>query len=124
MPGPNLNPTLLKGLLIAAALSLGGCAAREFTSIAMEQPGDSGLTCDAIRQQIADNTAAEGKFQEADKQVAQANTIKTVGSAIPYAGILIAGSTDLSNEEQVKARALADRNEHLLYLAKQKGCPQ
>ena len=38
------------------------------------------------------------------------------------AGILVAATTDLSNQDQVKARALADRNERLAYLAKQKGC--
>jgi hypothetical protein len=36
--------------------------------------------------------------------------------------LALVASTDLSNEEQVKARALADRIERLQYLAKQKGC--
>ena len=114
----------LKGLLIACAIGMSGCAAREFTAVAMTQPGDDQLTCAALKQQIADNSAAEAKFQSADKEVEQANVAKGIGSAIPYVGIAIAGSTDLSNEEQVKARALADRNQQLAYLAKQKGCPQ
>jgi hypothetical protein len=109
-------------LLIAVAIGLSGCAAREFTSVAMSQPGDEALTCPQLNQQIADNGAAKISSERADKQVEQANIAKGVASAIPYAGILIAGTTDLSNEEQVKARALADRNEQLQYLAKQKGC--
>jgi hypothetical protein len=120
--GTHVKRELHKLLLIACAISLSGCAAREFTPVAMSQPGDSELTCPQIKQQIADNSAAEAKFQVADKQVEQGNVAKGIGSAIPVAGILIAGSTDLSNEEQVKARALADRNEQLQNLAKQKGC--
>jgi hypothetical protein len=119
-----LERVLLKGLLIACAIGVSGCAAREFTPVAMSQPGDDELACPALKQQIADNSAAESKFQSADKQVEQENVAKGVGGAIPVAGILIAGSTDLSNEEQVKARALADRNERLEGLARQKGCLQ
>lgn len=113
---------ILKGLLIAVAVSLSGCAAREFSSVAMSQPGDDALTCAQLNQQIADNGAAKISSERADRQVENANIAKGVASAIPYVGIAIAGSTDLSNEEQVKARALADRNEQLHYLAKQKGC--
>jgi hypothetical protein len=108
---------------IALALTLGACAARTVTPMAMTQQGDEALTCSALDQQIADNTAANAAYMKKDKQVDAENIAKDIGSAIPYAGILIAGTTDLSNEEQVKARALADRNEHLQYLKKQKGCP-
>jgi hypothetical protein len=90
----------------------------------MEQPGDDALSCAQIRQQIADNTTAEGKFARADRQVENGNTAKVVGSAVPIVGPLIVGSADLSNEEQVKFRALAGRNEHLAFIAKQKGCSQ
>lgn len=111
-----------KVLLFACALSLCGCAAREVTPVAMSQPGDDALGCDALAQQISANSAAEAEYQRKDKQVENANIAKGVGSAVPFAGPLIAGSTDLSNEEQVKARSLADRNEQLEYLSKHKGC--
>ena len=90
----------------------------------MTQTGDDALSCPALKQQIADNTAAEAKFNHDDRQVENGNAAKVAGGAVPFVGPLIAGSADLSNEEQVKARALADRNEHLAFLAKQKGCPQ
>lgn len=90
----------------------------------MEQPGDDALSCAQINQQIADNTAAEGKFAHADRQVENGNTAKVVGGAVPFVGPLIVGSADLSNEEQVKLRALADRNEHLAFIATQKKCSQ
>jgi hypothetical protein len=112
----------LTGLLVVSALGLCGCAAREVVPVAMVQSGDEQLGCDALKQQIADNSAAEQGYEAKDKEVERQNVAKGIGSAIPYAGILIGATTDLSNSEQVKARALADRNEHLAYLAKQKGC--
>jgi hypothetical protein len=109
-------------ILLAVALCLCACAARPVSSIAMSQPGDDALSCDALAQQIADNKTAEAIYIRKDKDVENGNIAKGVGSAVPFAGPLIAGSTDLSNEEQVKARSLADRNQQLAYLAKQKGC--
>lgn len=103
-------------------LCLGGCAAREFTPVAMSQAGDADLSCTDLKKQIADNTAAEAVYRRKDKNVEAGNTAKTVASATPFVGLLIAGTMDLSNEEQVKARALADRDEQLAYLAKQRGC--
>ncbi|MBI3678767.1 MAG: hypothetical protein HY243_19330 [Proteobacteria bacterium] len=92
------------------------------TSIAMAQPGDEDLSCTVLKQQIADNRDAEAKFRHKDKEVENGNVAKNVASVIPVAGLVIVASTDLSNEEQVKARSLADRNERLENLAKQKGC--
>lgn len=107
---------------LAAALALGGCATRDYTPVAITQPGDDALGCAAIAQQIADNNAAEAMFIRKDKNTESGNVAKTIGTALPYVGILVGATTDLSNEDQVKARALADRNEHLDYLAKKKGC--
>jgi hypothetical protein len=111
-------------LAAATCFCLAGCAAKVFTPVAISQPGDEQLSCDAIKQQIADDSAAEAVYVRKDKQVESGNTAKTAGSAIPFAGVLIAGTIDLSNEEQVKARALADRIERLDFLAKQHGCTQ
>ncbi len=90
----------------------------------MSQPGDQDLGCPALNQQIADNTAAAQKFLKRDHQVTEANIAKQVGGAIPIAGLLLIASTDLSNKEQVEARALADRDENLQFLAKQKNCTE
>ncbi|HWA88387.1 MAG TPA: hypothetical protein VG889_00015 [Rhizomicrobium sp.] len=108
--------------MLACALVVSGCAARQVTPVSMSQPGDDRLSCDALKAQTAANSAAEAGYRYKDKQVENGNALKTVGSAAPFVGPLIAGSTDLSNEEQVKARALADRNDELNYLAKRKGC--
>lgn len=111
-------------LLAAATVVLSGCAAKQFAAMPMVQAGDDTLSCTDIKLQISDNNIAEAKFVHADRQVENGNTAKVVGSAVPFVGPLIAGSADLSNEEQVKARALVDRNERLADLSKQKGCPQ
>lgn len=99
-----------------------GCAAKQYTAMPMTQPGDDQLTCSQLQQQIADNEKAAGVLVKKDKAVEDGNAAKTVLSATPFIGILSAMAVDLSNEEQVKARAIIDRNERLTYLAKQKGC--
>jgi hypothetical protein len=109
-------------LVVAIATGLGGCAAREVTPIRMAQPGDESLDCAALNQQIADNRAAVENFVKKDKRVEDGNTAKGIASAMPWVGLLAVASTDLSNEEQVKARALIDRDERLAFLAKQRGC--
>ena len=88
----------------------------------MTQPGDDALGCADLEKQIADNNVAIAAYQRRDKQVENGNVAKGVGAAIPYVGILVAASSNLSNEEQVNARALSDRNERLSNLAKQKVC--
>lgn len=109
-------------LAVCVVVALSGCASKPVTSIAMAQPGDDALDCPAIKQQIADNRVLQAKYARADKQVENGNVAKNVASVIPFAGMVAVASTDLSNEEQVKARSLADRNERLENLAKQKGC--
>ena len=88
----------------------------------MSQPGDDMLTCEALNSQIEANSASEAAFRKQDKDVENGNIAKGIGGATPFVGPIIAASTDLSNEEQVKARSLADRNDQLKYLSKQKGC--
>ena len=111
---------VLAGAVLALALS--ACAATTYTPVAMVQAGDDDLTCAAIDQQITDNKTAQAAFEKKDHNVANGNVAKGVAGAIPYVGIVAIANANLSNEEQAKARALADRSEHLEYLKKQKGC--
>ena len=107
--------------VICCAL-LWGCAAKTVTPVSMVQPGDDQLTCAELDKQIADNLKAAEDFMRKDKQTENANVAKNVGGVIPGLGLLLIASTDLSNEEQIKGRAILDRNERLTYLSKQKGC--
>lgn len=102
--------------------ALCGCAARQVTPIAMVQTGDEQLDCAALAAEIKNNEVEAGRLQRKDKEVEQQNVARNVAGVVPGVGLLAIASTDLSNEEQVKARALADRNEHLTFLSKQKGC--
>jgi hypothetical protein len=88
----------------------------------MTQSGDDTLSCPEIKQQMEANRATAEEFARKDKQVEQGNVAKNVGGVLPGVGLLLVASTDLSNEEQVKVRAMIDRNEQLTYLAKRKGC--
>ena len=88
----------------------------------MTQPGDEALDCAALGRQIEANEAAAARFLHQDKQVENANTARNVGSVIPGVGLLLVLSTDLSNQEQIMARALIDRDEQLRFLAKRKQC--
>jgi hypothetical protein len=108
-------------LFAAAALCLCGCAARNVTPVAMEQPGDDQLSCPEIAAQLKTDRQDEAEFARKDREVAQTNVAKNVAAVVvPGLGL----TTDLSNVEQVKARSLADRIDHLTYLAKTKGCTQ
>jgi hypothetical protein len=104
-------------------MCLSGCAARQVTPVRMTQAGDEALDCAALSHQIQENRGAAAALLQKDKQVESTNTAKVVAGALPYVGPLFTASTDLSNEEQVKARAISDRNDWLLYLARKKGCP-
>lgn len=108
--------------VVASATLLLGCAAAKVTPVRMSQPGDENLSCEALRQEIARNTAAAEDFVKRDKAVENGNIAKGVGSAIPYIGLLLIGSNDLSNSEQIQGRALVDRDERLTYLSTQKHC--
>ncbi len=101
--------------LVIAAL-IAGCGTRSVTPMAMMQPGDDRLDCPAIIEQIKVNRPAMATYLTKDKQVEQANVF-----------FVLIGPTfliDLSNEEQIKARALADRNDRLVLLGRAKGCTE
>jgi len=115
---------LYRLLIVAGVICLTGCAAKEVIPVRMVQPGDEGLSCAALKEQITANRVAAADFVRKDKQVEQQNVAKNIGGAIPVLGLFLVSSTDLSNEEQVKGRALVDRDEHLTFLAKQKGCTE
>lgn len=108
--------------MIAGCVCLTGCAARNVVPVSMTQAGDEALDCAALAHELTANEAAAARFLHQDKKVENANTARNVGSVIPGVGLLLVLSTDLSNEEQIKARALIDRDEQLRFLAKRKQC--
>lgn len=110
---------------VAGAICLIGCAARNVTPVPMARAGDDQLSCPALIEQIKANRSAADEFLRRDKRVGQENVAKVVagGIFVPM-GLLLVASADLSSEDQVKARSIADRNERLIFLAKSKGCAE
>jgi hypothetical protein len=111
-------------LLLACGVCLTGCAVRTVVPVQMAQPGDETLDCAALGRELAANEATAAILLHQDKKVEQLNTARNFGSVIPGLGLLLVMSTDLSNEEQIKARALVDRDERLRFLVKRKQCTQ
>jgi hypothetical protein len=109
--------------LLAAALAFGvaACAVRQVTPVAISQSTDDQLTCAQLDQQMKSNQLAAVELLNKNKKVQEANTAKVVASVVFSAWISF--SIDLSHEEQIKMRALADRNEELQRLKRLKRCP-
>jgi hypothetical protein len=105
---------------IVMTLSLASCAARQVTPIEMTQPTDDRLTCPEIDQEMKSNQAAAAELLEKNKEVDQANAAKVVASVVLSGWFAL--TVDLSKEEQVKMRALADRNEALALLKAKRRC--
>ncbi len=97
---------------LAATFCLAACAAREVTPVAMSQDGDEQLSCAELNKQCAANVQDINQLLKRDKAVERTNVVAGV---LPLPMLM-----DFSNEEQVKARALLDRNERLNYLIKKK----
>jgi recombinational DNA repair protein (RecF pathway) len=102
------------------ALPLASCAARQVTPVSMTQPTDDRLTCSEIDQGMKSNQAAAAELLQKNKEVDQANAAKVVASVLLSGWFAL--TVDLSNEEQIKMRALADRNEALALLKAKKKC--
>jgi hypothetical protein len=109
--------------LVAVAVlawPLASCAARQVTPVAMTQPTDDRMTCPEIDQEMKSNQAAAAELLEKNKEVDQANAAKVVASVVLSGWFAL--TVDLSHEEQIKMRALADRNEALASLKTGKRC--
>lgn len=109
-------------LAAAAVLAwpLANCAARQVNPVAMTQPTDDRMTCPQIDQEMKSNQAAAAELLEKNKEVDQANAAKVVASVVLSGWFAL--TVDLSHEEQIKMRALADRNEALASLKANRRC--
>jgi len=109
-------------LAMAAVLAwpLASCAARQVNPVAMTQPTDDRMTCPQIDQEMKSNQATAAELLEKNKEVDQANAAKVVASVVLSGWFAL--TVDLSHEEQIKMRALADRNEALASLKANRRC--
>ena len=102
------------------AWPLANCAARQVTPVAMTQPTDDRLTCPEIDREMKSNQAEAAELLQKNQEVDQANAAKVVASVVLSGWFAL--TVDLSHEEQIKMRALADRNEALASLKTGKRC--
>lgn len=105
---------------VALLLLLAACPARTVTPVAVTQPGDETLTCQQIAAQLQEARAAGARYAQADRQVEQRNTAAGVASV--FIGWPMLLTMDLSREEQIQLRALADRSERLENLGRTRRC--
>ncbi len=101
-------------LAVSVVAALAGCGTRKVAPTAMTRDGDETMTCAALVLEIKANREAAAAHFLRDKQVENANAV-----------FVILGPSflvDLSNEEQIKARSLVDRNDRLVLLGRSKGC--
>lgn len=100
--------------LMAAALPLAACPARQITPVALSQPGDAAMDCAALDRAIEATARQAAEMAKLDTELERRNIV---------GGILVgAPAIDLTREEQVQYRALADRTRHLTLLKAQKPC--
>ena len=102
------------------AWTLAGCATKQVTPVSMTQATDDRLTCAEIDQEMKSNQAEAADLLQKNKEVDQANAAKVVASVVLSGWFAL--TVDLSKEEQIKMRALADRNEALALLKTKKRC--
>lgn len=95
-------------------LVLAGCAARPVIPIAMSQPGDAALDCAALDRAIEATARRAAEMARLDRDLEQRNVIGAILFGAP--------AIDLTREEQIQYRALADRTRHLTILKAQNRC--
>ena len=124
MPDRSNRLTLARAVGMTATAMLGGlsggCAARVVVPVAVSQPGDPALDCAQITTEMRANRAAAERYALADKRLEQSNVAAGVASAVVGWPALLA--MDLTREEQIQVRALADRNARLEAMGQGKEC--
>lgn len=98
----------------ASFLVLAACAARPVTPVAMSQPGDAALDCAALSREIEGTARRAAEMARLDQELERRNVVGAILFGAP--------AIDLTREEQIQFRALADRTRHLTNLKAQKSC--
>lgn len=109
-------------LVLPAILAGAGCQTRHAQPVQVSQAGDAALDCEMIRELQIRNRAEAARLAKLDEGVALGNAIAmTISQAWFWPAVL---GVDLSDAEQIEARALKDRNRRLEEIAQREGCPE
>ena len=113
----NISYRLMTVLLLTALLA--GCAGRTPKPVAIVQPVDRQMDCNAIVSEVRSNSTQIGELGREDGQkVGQNVAVGIVGVLIP---VLWFGM-DFQNASGKEGTALESRNQYLSTLAQQKNC--
>ena len=111
----------LSSFAMASIIFLSACAGREATPVQVIQSSDHNLSCSLIHAEAnANSDQIRRLIQERAKTNSQNAAVAGVG-VILFAPALFA--LNLKGAAKEEANALIQRNQHLLTIAKSKGCP-
>ena len=112
----------MRVLAILACLAILGCQQhiRQARPIALAQPGDLDLSCDDLAAMQTANAARAAELRKLDEGVAMGNGLAVVISKAMFFPAAL--GVDLSDAEEIEARAFEDRNGRLAEIAGRKRC--
>ena len=106
--------------LVLALLAIAGCQPRQAKPVHMSQVGDKALECRQLAAMQLSNRLEAARLAKLDEGVALGNVIAmTLSQAWFWPAVF---GVDMSDAEQIEARALQDRNRRLAEIAAAKGC--
>ena len=109
-------------LAILGLLAISACQTRTATPVHLAQPGDDAMSCAQIADERLSNRKQAAKLAKLDEGVALSNAVAVTLSQVWFWPAIM--GVDMSDVEQIEARALMQRNDRLAALSKANGCPQ
>jgi hypothetical protein len=111
---------MMRIFAILAVLAIAACQSRQADPVQLSQPEDKKLACQEIAQLQTANRLQAAKLANLDEGVAIGNAIALTLSKVWFWPAIM--GVDLSDAEEIEARALRDRNRRLTEIARSKHC--
>jgi hypothetical protein len=109
-------------LAILGLLAIGACQTRTATPVHLAQPGDGAMSCSEIAGEMVSNRKQAAKLAKLDEGIALSNAVAMTLSQVWFWPAIM--GVDMSDVEEIEARALMQRNDRLAALAGQRDCPK
>ncbi len=109
-------------LAILGLLAISACQTRTAMPVHLAQPGDDALSCAEIADERLANRKKAAKLAKLDEGVAISNAFAMTLSQVWFWPAIM--GVDMSDVEEIEARAIEQRNVRLAELAKTNGCPE
>lgn len=108
-------------IAILSLLAIAACQNRVAEPVHLAQPTDDRLTCTEIAEKRVENRKQAARLVKLDEGVALSNAFAITLSQVWFWPAIM--GVDMSDVEEIEARALQDRNQRLIAIAKEKSCP-